>query len=533
MLLVLTAAVALLLLVACVNVGNLLLLRATTRARELAIRRALGASYGDVARQQLVESAILAAAGGALAVPAAESLLRLLLTLAPGKLPRMDVVQLAGAPLLAAAVVTAVAVLLFGVVPALAAARGSVASPLRLDARSGGETRGRRRVRQALVASQVALALVMLAGAGLLARSLGQLQRVDLGFVPGHLSVLDVAFPGASYDSTRLAGLGEELGRRLRSIPGVSGVTPVLIAPFLGPNVFRGRLDIEGQSQGEIDANPLVPLEVGGPDYFRTLGIPIIRGRGFADSDRKNAPQVAVVSEAVARRAWPGEDPVGKRIRYWGPDSLTWRTVVGVAGDIRYRSLRDATPSVFLPWEQGYWQGGFAVRTSGGLAAVLPAIRRELREVDPRLSLWQARTMDELLAIPLAQPRLGTLLLSGFGLVALLLAAIGLYCVMASLVRERTREIGVRMALGATPARLRRDVLRQALVVSGAGGLAGVAGALATSRLLTSLLFEVSPTDPLALLGACGLLLTVALVAAYLPARRATRIDPSHALRAE
>jgi predicted permease len=277
----------------------------------------------------------------------------------------------------------------------------------------------------------------------------------------------------------------------------------------------------------------MVPLEVGGPDYFRTFGIPIVRGRGFTVADGKNGPQVAVISEAVARRAWPNENPIGKRIKFWGPDTLTWRTVVGVAGDLRYRSLRDATPTVYLPWSQGYWQGAFAVRTSGTLSTVLPAMTRELRELDPRLSLWNARTMDDLLAAPLAQPRLSAMLLSGFGLMALLLAAVGLYGVMASAVREQTREIGVRAALGATPERLRRDVLRQALAVSSAGALVGVAGALAGSRLLTSLLFQVSPTDPMAMLGACATLLLVALLAAYLPARRATRIDPAQALRAE
>lgn len=532
-LIVLTAAVALLLLIACVNVGNLLLLRAAMREREIAIRRALGASQGDVVRQLLVESGILAAAGGVLGLLAAKVLLRVILVVAPERLPRVDVIRLAGAPLVIAVAVTLVAVLVFGVAPALLAARGTVATTLRLDARSGSGTRQRRQLRHALVASQVALALIMLAGAGLLARSLDRLQRVALGYTADHLSFLELAYPAAQYDSSRLATLGDQLASRLRAIPGVTALTPVLLPPFLGANVFRGRLDIEGQSPAEAEANPLVPLEVGGPDYFRTIGIPLLRGRGFLDSDRAEGPLVAVVSEAVARRVWPNENPIGKRIRYWGADSATWRTVVGVAGDIRYRSLREPNPSVYVPWRQGYWQGGFAIRTTGSLAAVLPALRREIRVVDPQLSLWHARTMDDLLAGPLAQPRLSAMLLSGFGLAALLLAAVGLYGVMASAVREQTRELGIRMALGATAGRVRRDVLGHALGVTVVGAAIGVAGALASSRLFTALLFEVSPTDPVTLAGVCALLVGVGGAAAYLPARRATKVDPARALRAD
>ena len=533
-LVVLTAAVGLLLLIACVNVGTLLLLRAATRMREIAIRRALGASYGAVVRQLLVESGLLAVAGGAVGLLCAEAMLRTLLAFAPAKLPRTDVIQLAGAPIALAISVTIVAVLGFGIAPALIAAGGSVASPLRLDTRSGSDTSRRRRVRHVLVASQVALALVLLAGGGMLARSLARLEQLELGYAADHLSILAVSWPAARYDSIpKLYPLGEQLIPRLQAIPGVQAVTPILIPPFVGTNVFLARLDTEGQSQAEIEANPLVPLEVGGPDYFRTFGIPLRRGRGFLDSDREDALKIAVVSEAVARRLWPNEDPIGKRIRYWGPDTLTWRTVVGVAGDINFRTLQEATPTVYLPWRQAYWQAMFAVRTTSELRSILPAVRRELRTVDPQLTLWQARTMDELLDAPLAQPRMSATLLSAFGLVALMLAAIGLYGVMASMVREQTRELGIRMALGATQQRVRQSVVRGALLVTGAGALVGLVAALMTSRLLTKLLFQVSPTDPVTLTAVSGLMLLVALAAAYLPARRATRIDPVQALRSD
>ena len=530
---VLTAAVALLLVIACVNVGSLLLLRAAARQRELAIRRAIGARPGDIARQLLAESGVLALAGGAVGVVTARLLLSALLALAPAEFPRSEAIRLGGAPLGMAVLVTIVAVLLFGVAPALAAARRSEDSPLRLGTRGASETRERRRVRQTLVAAQVALAVVMLAGAGLLVRSLTRLQRVPLGFAAEHLSVLQLAFPGARYDSLpKVGAMGEAVAARWKAVPGVVSVSPTLLPPFLGANIFRWKLDREGASQEESDRNPLVPIEVGGEDYFKTMGIPILRGRGILASDREGAAEVVVLSASAARRMFGSDDPVGKRVGPLG-DSTSRRTVVGVAGDIRYRSLREETPTAYLPFRQSFWQGAFAVRTRGELAGVLPVLRDAARDVDPQLSLWEARSMDELLAGPLARPRLAAYLLSGFGLTALLLAAIGLYGVMASSVREQTREIGVRMALGATGERLRRDVLRRASRVMAIGVVIGVAGALASSRLFTSLLYEVSPTDPATLAATSILLVAVGVAAAWLPARRATRVEPAQVLRGE
>ena len=533
-LLVLTAAVALLLLIACVNVGSLLLLRASGRAREIAVRRAIGASTGDVLRQLVVESALLGLAGGVAGAGVAAALLRVMNALALGRLPRGDVVAAAGTPIALCAAVTFLTVLLCGVLPALAGARGAPASALRIDARSGSGTRARRRARASLVASQIALAVVMLAGAGLLGRSLARLERLDLGYRADGLSFFQVTFSLARFDTeAKYTAMLDRVDTRLRDVPGIAALTPMLIPPFLGPNVWTWQPELWDQSPSERERNPLVPVETGGADYFRTLGIQVGRGRGFLESDRPGAPHVAVVSEAAARRLWPGEDPIGKRLRYGVLDSTQWRTVVGVARDIRYRSLRDATPTIYLPWRQSITQGLFAVRTTGDHDAVLAAIRRAVHEVDPGLDVWHPQTMDDYLARPMAQPRTSAILMSGFAIVALLLAAIGLYGALASAVGERTRELGIRSALGATPARLRWEVLGQALAVCGAGVVAGVAGALAASRLLTALLYEVSPTDPAALLGACALLLAVAVVAAYLPARRATRIDPARALRVE
>jgi predicted permease len=539
-LLVLVGAVGLLLLIACVNVGNLLLLRAASRARELSVRRALGATYGDVVRQLVVESGLLGIAGGALGVVTAAALIRLLLAYAPPQLPRTDVIGVTGMPLVLATAVTLVAVLAFGVVPALLVSRGELASPLRYDSRGGTETRARRRVRQALVASQVALALVMLAGAALLGRSLERLQGISLGYNPDGLALLSVAFPGATYqdssgriDQPRLNALGDRLAPAYRAVAGVTAVTPMLVPPFLGTGIFVGRLDLEGQTPEEMKANPAYPMEAGGADYFRVYGIPIRRGRAFTEADDEKAEKVAIVSESAARRIWPNADPIGKRIHFWSADSTELRTVVGIAGDMHYRSLRESTAEVYLPWKQSYWQGSFAIRTSGSLASVLPALRRATAEVSPDLTLWQADAMDDLIAKPLAQPRMSAVLLAGFAFVSLLLAAIGLYGVMASAVRGSMRELGVRAALGASPERLRRGVLSQALVVTGSGAIVGLAVAFAASRLLAKLLFEVSPADPVSMIGAAALLLVVALVAAYVPARQATRVDPVQALRSD
>ncbi len=532
-LIVLTAAVGLLLAIACANVGNLLLLRAGTRARELAVRRALGATPGDIVRHLLLESGLLAVAGGALGLACAEFLRRTLITAAPRELPRLDAVRVAGAPLGLALGLTGIAVLAFGVVPAFLAGARSPMSPLRLDRRAGTGTRDRQRTRQLLVAAQVALALVMLAGAGLLVRSLQQLETIPLGFRPSHLTMLSFTFRITATDSEPMKDYDrfDAIAPRLRAIPGITSLTPTTIEPLLGANVWTALWVTEQQPQP--DAGVWIPQESGNADYFRTFGIPIVRGRGFLDTDREKSPLVVVVSEAVARRFWPGADPIGKRIRYDGGDTVTWRTVVGVAGDTHLRTLRESTPTVFVPYRQFYWQGWVAIRTAVPLATVLPAIRKATAHIEPGLQLYRAQTMDQLLDAPLAQPRMSALLLSAFGMVALALAAIGLYGIMATAVRESTRDIGIRMALGATPDRVRREVLGRALAVSAAGAVVGIVVALALSRLVASLLYQVRPYDPIALIAACVVLLAVAMFAAFFPAHQATRVDPARALQAD
>jgi predicted permease len=535
---ILTAAVSLLLLIACVNVGNLLLLRAAARTQEIAVRRALGAGYGDIVRQLLVEACVLAATGGLIGFALAGALLRLLIRFAPAQLPRLDEVALTRTPILTAIAVCGLTVVLFGIGPALVAGRSNLVQSLRSDSRSGTGTAQRRMARQLLVAMQVALAMVMLAGAALLTRTLERLERQDLGYQTDHLSVLTFTYNAMRFDSTeKLLRWGDRAMERIRAIPGVTVVSPILIPPMLGTNVWHWRWDTEGQSAADAAANPTVPVEAAGADFFQVFRIPLVAGRPFSQADREDAPLVAIVSESVARHFWPGESPIGKRIRTPPPASFAggseWRTVVGVVRDNHLRALRSDAPAIYLPWHQSFWQPFFAIRSSAPLSALRPTIASAIHEVDAETDLVAAQTMDELLAKPLAQPRLGAILMSGFSVVALLLSAIGLFGVMSAMVREQRREIGIRLALGAQPKEVRRRVVGHAMTLAGTGAVVGLAGAVVGSRVFVSLLYHVSPIDPISLGAACTLLIGVALAATYLPARRATLIDPVEALRSD
>jgi putative ABC transport system permease protein len=529
----LTIAVALLLLIACVNIGNLSLVRLLGRTREIAVRRAIGARSIDVVRLFAVESALLGTLGGALGLLTSVAALRVVRAAAPPQVPRLDALDSLAAPLAAAAGVTLFALLLFGVLPSLVASRIQSYTVLRSDSRSGTESRSARRARQWLVAMQIALAVVMLNGAGLLVRTLAQLESVDLGYRSDHLSFLSLTAPqGALPSEAASTEAGKQLVRSIEATPGVVAATPILNEPFIGQSLFILKPARVEQSVTEREQNPFVPFEFVGPSYFRTLAIPILRGRGFTDSDTPGSQRVVVVNETLAKQLWPNDDALGKRIVLMtGHTGDTTFTVVGIASNTRFRELRNVGPVAYFPW--GGFPGLLAVRTSRPLAAMLPAVRAVLHNVNPALVLWKTNTMDQLLDAPLTQPRLSALLLSGFGLMALLLSAIGLYGVMSAGVRRQTHDIGVRVALGAMPGTIRRLVLAQVVRVVGVGVIIGLAGALSTSRVLRSMLFDVSPVDPLTLGGVCVLLLAAASLAGYLPARRAVRIDPVEALRTD
>jgi putative ABC transport system permease protein len=436
----------------------------------------------------------------------------------------------------AAAGITLFALVVFGVLPSLMASRIRSYTALRSDSRSGTESRSARRTRHWLVAMQVALAVVMLNGAGLLVRTLARLETVDLGYHADHLSILGLTAAQSALPSGVARGeAGKQLIRRIEATPGVVAATPILSEPFIGQSLFILKLAPIEQPVTERAQNPFVPFEFVGPNYFRALAIPILRGRGFAESDTRSSERVVVVNATLAKQLWPREDALGKRlVQLTGPGDTAY-TVVGVASDTRYRELKNVGPVAYFAWEQmeGGLPGLVAVRTTRPLAAMLPALRAASRDINPALVLWKAQTMDGLLDAPLAQPRLSALLLAAFSVVALLLSAIGLYGVVAAGVRRQTHDIGIRMALGALPGNIRRLVLAQVFGLIGVGVIVGLAAALAASRLLRSLLFQVSPIDPLTLGGVCVLLLAVATVAGYLPARRAARIDPVEALRAE
>ena len=530
----LTFAVALLLLIACVNAGNLVLARLLDRAREIALRRAIGASYGDITRLFLVENSMLAVAGGVAGLIVGFALLRIVHVAAPPQLPRNDALGIASGTVALAAGVTFAALLLFGVAPSLLASRVSLYTALRADTRSGARTRNSRRGGRWLVTSQMALALVLVASAALLVRTFQQLASMDLGYAPEHVSLIWFTAPKSDLSTpARIDDAGKRLVARIEAIPGVIAATPVENAPFKGQSFYIMKVAPSTAPASDRDHYPFVPFEFVGPNYFKTFEIPIRRGRGFQASDNKEAPRVVVVSETLARRLWATEDAVGKQLIRTN-DNSAW-TVIGVASDTHFRELRNTGPVVYFESEQveSFWNGNLAVRTAGSLAATLPAIRAATHETDPNLVIWKAETMDRLLDEPMAQPRLSALLLSSIGFFSLLLSAIGLYGVMSAMVRQQTHSIGVRMALGATPREIARIVLDDAMRVVGIGGIVGVVGSLVAGRLLASQLFGVRPVDPISLAVAATVLVSVGAIAALLPAVRAAHIDPVRALRAE
>jgi putative ABC transport system permease protein len=537
-LVMLMLAVGLLLLIACVNVGNLVLVHLIGRTREIAVRRAIGASYIDVVRLFTIESAMLACVGGAAGSFIAFALIRAMAVFAPAQLPRRDLLTTLGPPVGAVAAISVVAFLIFGLAPSLVAPRVDLFASLRADARAGADGKVKRRARRWLVATQTAVALVLLAGAGLLARTLAKLESIDLGYRAQHLSMLSFADPVMVAGKVeRVIEAGRALVTRLEATPGVEAAAPIANLPFKGQSLHLVKLAPAEQPAAERERYPFIPFEFGSTEYFRVFSIPIRRGRGFLASDTKSSPNVVVVSETLARQLWPNEDALGKTLAI-ALDNETW-TVVGVAADTRFRELRRSGPVAYFHWEQftPYWTGLVAVRTAGTLSSMLPALRAATREANPTMTLtmtlWKSESMDDLLGGPLAQPRMTALLLAIFSSAAVMLSAIGLYGVMSSAVREQTRDIGVRLALGASPRDVRGWILGDAMRIVGVGAATGIVGALATTRVLTSQLFDVSPLDPVSLSAAAVLLILIGAAAAYLPARRAARIDPVDALRSE
>jgi predicted permease len=537
--LILSAAVGLVLVIAIVNVANLLLIRGAARSRELAVRTALGAGRGRIARQLFTETSLLAAAGSLVGILLAWWAVRGLGAIAPPELPRLGEVEIDAGVLAFAVAATATTALACGLAPALWTARADVHVTLRGGARAGWDSRGTQLIKQSLIVSQVALACIVAVGAGLLTKSLARLQQVEMGFVASRITLVKVAPPNARYaERAQRLDFFEGVAARVGSAPGVQAATPVILAPFSGLGGWDATYTVEGQGQREAAENPTLNLEAVAPNYFDALRIAILRGRAFTAQDRERSVRVAIVSEALARRAWPGLDPLGKRLKFGAYDSQRpWLTVVGVAGETRYRELASAPPSIYVPFRQtenpGLLPNYVAVRSTADAGVVLRAVRQAANELDPAARVLDADPVRRLVAGPLARPRFNALLLVGLSAIALVLAAVGLYGVIASFVGQRTHEIGVRMALGAQAGHVRRLVFGRGMLLTGIGAAVGSIGALAASRALSSVLYDVRPGDPATLFGAVALLVGAAAAACYVPARRASRVDPLIALRTE
>jgi putative ABC transport system permease protein len=538
-LLVLLGAVGFVLLIACANVANLLLARTAARSREMAIRRAVGAGSRRLLRQMLTESVLLSTLGGALGLAVAWGALRLLQGLGPD-LPRLGSVTLDLGALGFALGLSVLTGLLFGLAPAWQARHGDLVESLKDRGPDAGQAPSRHRLQSTLVVVEVGLALVLLAGAGLMLRSFWQMSQVSPGFRPDGVLSFRISLPQAQYpEDEGVNALYDALLERLRGIPGVQAAGAVSIVPMAGFS-SSGTVTIERPSRG---AEPLAYVETDyrwtRPGYFESMGLRLIEGRFLGEADRAGAARVAVIDETMARRFWPGESGLGKRIARGGghgrPDEERWHTVVGVVEHVKNYALnvqgreQAYVPAVQLPFAVRATY--VTVKTQGDPAGLLGAVRAEVRALDPALPLADVRTMDERMSRSIAQPRFHLLLLGLFAALAVVLASVGIYGVLSYMVSQRTRELGIRMALGARRADVLRLVLWQGMRRVLLGMALGLGAALALTPVLSSQLFEVEATDPLTFAGISALLAAVALVATLLPAFKATRVAPQVALR--
>jgi putative ABC transport system permease protein len=533
-LLVLFGAVGLLLLIACVNVASLLVARGAARQHELAVRAALGGGRLRLMRQLLVDSTLISAAGGLLGVLCAMWLLQLLVAAAPEGTPRIAHVSIDGAAVLFASAAAAVCGLVFGAFPAFQAA-GVQGQQALVRGRATGFAARSHHVRRGLIVVETALAIVLLVGAGLMIRTVQQLIGVDMGFRADHVLTTRFTLSGPQWTEERRQAFYPEFLQRIRAIPGVSHAALTMALPIDGSqwNSIFIVADKPVPQRSQLPNAAFTPVSVG---FFETMAIRLVRGRLFGAADTPTSSPTIVINETLAKALWPGEDAVGKHLKQgWPEDQNPWREVVGVVADVKFNGLANDTPlQVYLPLTQESSTSLIvAARTAVEPMSIAPALEAVARDVNRDMPLFQTSTMDQVLETSIAQQRLSQLVMVTFAVVALTLASLGLYGVIAHAVTERTHEIGVRMALGAEARHVLGLMVRQGLTTTAIGVAIGVAGAIALTRWIQDLLFGVTPTDPATFAAVVAMLMAVALVACYVPAWRATRVDPTMALRSE
>jgi putative ABC transport system permease protein len=533
--LALFGAVGFVLLIASANVANLLLMRSETRRAELAVRVALGAGRGRLVRQVLAESFVLAAIAGVGGLALAWWSLPVILALVPDGLPRVESIRIDRTVLWFSIAVVFITALLAGLAPGLLSVRTDLVSALRggfTGIMGTAATRGRR----SLVVVQVALAVMVLSAAGLLIRSVLNLQSIDLGMAAERLVLVNLHVPPALYgERQRRAQLLDDAITRLEAVPDIAAVTPVNVPPFSNQGWDVPRVAAEGQSIDEAAGNPSLNLESIHPNYFATFEVPVVQGRAFTVADREGAVPVAIISEDLATRLWPQQSAVGKRLKMGSADSPgTWFEIVGVAADTRYRTVTTSRPTLYLPAAQFQMTATMlVVRTTASLERLASVVAERIRGIDPTVQVMRLAPFSEYLDGPLARPRFTAMLLSMFGVVALLLATVGLYAVMAASVRQRDREIALRLALGASGTTVRRLIMLEAVKLATLGALIGVACSAMATRVLRGMLYEVTPLDPTTLAGAAFVLIAAALLASFNPIRRAVQADVVAVLRSQ
>jgi putative ABC transport system permease protein len=533
-LLVILGAVTFVLLIACANVANLLLARASTRQREIAIRAALGAARRRVIRQLLTESILLALLGGVLGTLLAWWGVDLLVALSPSNLPRVQEINMDLRVFGFTLLISLLTGVVFGLAPALQVSKPDLNEALKEGGRSLSESGSRHRVRDLLVMAEVALALVLLIGASLMIKSFGSLQQVNPGFDPSNLLTMRLDLPFPKYqDPQRRTSFSDQILERIKALPGVQSVGMVSELPLSG-QLNDTYFTVEGRPSQSSDQKNDANFRRISSDYFTAMGIPLLRGRSFTEREAREASSVTIINEELAQQYFPGQDPIGQRLTIeTGEPKPQPREIIGIVGDVRHFGLGQGLPAeMYIPSLRSP-RTNLVVRTTADPAVLSASVRREVLAVDPVQPVSNIRTMEQLIASSIAQPRFQTLLLALFAAVALILSAVGIYGLLSYTVNQRTHEIGVRLALGAQTGDVLKLVVGQGVKIVLVGIIVGLGAAFALTRVIAGLLFGVSATDPVTFIGIATLLFVVAMLACYLPARRATKVDPMAALRSE